>query len=510
MHYHKKKLNFIYLVLGFCLFISTFPLQQTAQAAPNTYVVNNTKDDNSNGSLRYAINVANANPGQDIIIFNIPLSDPNYFQSGGYFTLPLSNPLPNLSDPLGTIIDGTTQANNKGDTNSAGPEIEIVPASQPFLAPFFILDSNNNVIKGLALEGSANSAIKVYGSDNQINQNFIGVDPKGLACWKNLNGVEIRPYSHSNVIENNIIASANDAIILTESHLNRISSNTIGVNINNMIFSNLFKPDDFGNDNFGIHIEDNCAQNTIEGNYIADNHKYGIYLEGTDTQDNIIYSNTITANGWHGIGIYYGAHNNGIGKVTPPNYGNIITKNGWSGIALVENSNQNTVGFNIIQKNNFHGIDIVDSANNFIMYNTLSHNGVHTASAGIHVNGITATGNNWLNNRIYNNNDKGIQLVNGANEGITPPTIYSASCTLVQGTSACPGCAVFIYSDQGDQGRKMEGLVYANDGGNFMSSGPFFGPNITVTHEDVNANASSFSLPYINACMKFFIPILIK
>jgi len=510
MHSLRIKPQLILLLVGISLLVLAVQPQQPALSAPTTYVVSNTKDDGANGSLRNAINAANANLGQDTIVFNIPFVDPNYYAAGGYFTIPLLSPLPNLTDPLGTIIDGTSQGANKGDTNPVGPEIEIVPALEPFANPFFILDSDNNVIKGLALEGSEKSAIKVYGSSNRISQNYLGVDPKGLSCWKNLNGVEIRPYSDSNVIENNIIASKNDGIILSDSQLNLISGNIIGVNVNKMIFSNLVKPGEFGNDYFGIHLKDNSVQNTIKENYIADNHRYGIYLEGTGTQKNILYSNTITANGWHGIGIYYGAHHNGIGKVTPPIYGNVITKNGWSGVAIVENSNQNTVAFNMIQENNYYGVDIVDSVDNFVMSNTLSHNGVHTASAGVHVNGMTATGNNWLNNRIYDNNDKGIQLVNGANEGITPPTIHSASCTLVQGTSACPGCIVFVYSDQGDQGRKLERMVYADAGGNFTSSGPFFGPNITVTQQDGNANASSFSLPYINACMKFFIPILIK
>src|SRR5437016_1427222 len=78
---------------------------QTPQQMPvmNTYTVTNTNDDAANGSLRWAITQANANPGQDLITFAI---------GSGTQTIVVSGALPFITDPV--IIDGTTQPGFSG------------------------------------------------------------------------------------------------------------------------------------------------------------------------------------------------------------------------------------------------------------------------------------------------------------------------------------------------------------------------------------------------------------
>ncbi|MHC4500189.1 MAG: hypothetical protein ACYS21_13865, partial [Planctomycetota bacterium] len=74
-------------------------------ALPATYTVTNTNDSES-GSLRWAIESANDNPGLDLIAFNIPGPGPHTIRPG-FGSLPFPVPLPYITDPV--IIDGYTQ-----------------------------------------------------------------------------------------------------------------------------------------------------------------------------------------------------------------------------------------------------------------------------------------------------------------------------------------------------------------------------------------------------------------
>jgi hypothetical protein len=115
----KKRLLHILISL---LLLTGLPMA-TPRVRAAAYTVTNTNDSGS-GSLRQAIIDANNNPGPDTIAFNIPTSDPGYSMFDGiWIILPLS-PLPTLTDG-NTIIDGATQTANQGDTNVAGPEVQI-------------------------------------------------------------------------------------------------------------------------------------------------------------------------------------------------------------------------------------------------------------------------------------------------------------------------------------------------------------------------------------------------
>src|SRR3954453_17447125 len=63
--------------------------------------------DSGAGSLRQAILDANANPGVDMIQFNIPTTDPGFDPATGSFSIRLTSALPGITDPV--TIDGTTQ-----------------------------------------------------------------------------------------------------------------------------------------------------------------------------------------------------------------------------------------------------------------------------------------------------------------------------------------------------------------------------------------------------------------
>jgi parallel beta-helix repeat protein len=94
------------LALIFLLFLSG-----TAYAA--TYTVNSTSDDGSFGTLRKAIQQANANPGLDTIDFNIPTTDSGF--NSQWWTITLTSNLPRIRDSV--TINGSTQTANQGNTN---------------------------------------------------------------------------------------------------------------------------------------------------------------------------------------------------------------------------------------------------------------------------------------------------------------------------------------------------------------------------------------------------------
>jgi hypothetical protein len=70
------------------------------------YLVQNTADDGSTGTLRWAINQVNGNPGPGVIKFDIP--------GTGVQRIALLSALPQIDNP--TLIDGTSEATSEGRT----------------------------------------------------------------------------------------------------------------------------------------------------------------------------------------------------------------------------------------------------------------------------------------------------------------------------------------------------------------------------------------------------------
>jgi parallel beta-helix repeat protein len=537
----------------------------SAQAAPMLFTVTKTAD-NGTGTLRWAIEQANANSGHDFIDFNIPMTDSGYDPQKGIWTIYLQTPLI-LTNPGGVEIDGTSQTFYKGDTNPLGPEIAISGSSLTS-GPIFDLQADNNVIGGFALHSNRYGAGIKIGSNSRNNliiDNFIGIRADQSLGWGNKYGIRVLSGSHHNRIGLNTISHiTHDGIeIQGPGGNNTIGLNTIGLDPDktvkipnggngiaaygshdNILEENLISGNDqsgilinggflniviengigldgtgtvgIGNLEFGIKLENGTRENTIEDNTVAGNGRTGIYLTGNTTWGNKIQGNEIGGrsnhsipNGHHGIGIYDGAHDNAA-------LGNLIYSTHWSGIAIVNAANFNTIAYNQIGNPpgvgmNYHGIAIVNSADNLVTLNIIAGNGVHTEAAGVLVDGIAAPAihNRITQNSIYNNNNLGIKLINNGNEGIVPPVITTVTSKRVQGT-ACPGCTVEIFSDDADQGRHYEGSATADPVGVWEWLGTPRGPNVTATQTDVTHNTSSFSIPFKFTSNKIYLPLIIR
>lgn len=199
---------------------------------------------------------------------------------------------------------------------------------------------------------------------------------------------------------------------------------------------------------------DGGGTTTISGNVISGNLGNGIEL--SDTANVTIQGNRIgtklggaaLGNGGAGVVLAYdfggGVEHVLIGSATDAAAANVIAYNGAAGIRLSEVSG-NPVRYNQIRGNSIH----------------------HNAGAGILLEG-------------------------GANEGITAPSITGIAP--VHGT-ACPGCAVDIYSDSADEGRIFEGSVTADGGGLWTYPGSVSGPKVTATNTNASQSTSAFSPP---------------
>ncbi|MCA2848116.1 MAG: right-handed parallel beta-helix repeat-containing protein, partial [Pseudanabaena sp. M114S2SP2A07QC] len=372
-------------------------VQETTTATSNlgtTYTVTNTNDDGE-GSLRWAITESNNNPGTDTIVFNIG--------EGGYYTntiTPLSA-LPEITSPV--LIDATSQPGYEGTPiiqisgYQAGEGLSglVISAGDSTVRGLIItqfssygirlIDQGNNIIQGnyigyddYIFEGflgngeggilieSANNLIGgattserniISGNtgtgvlinsetaiNNQVINNYIGLDSSGTSSRPNGVGVGIVNGS-DNIIQENVIAgNTNTGVsVLSYGNIannNQILSNWIGTSSQGYYF--------LGNGDDGIDLAG--AKNTlVQGNSIHYNQSTGVVIRGADATGNQITGNSLFNNA-EGMSIQEEAQGNSI-------TGNTINSNNSNGIS-VDNSQKNTIQGNSIYENYGLGIDL--------------------------------------------------------------------------------------------------------------------------------------------------------
>ena len=158
----------------------------TTGHAAAMFVVTNTNDSGA-GSLNQAILDANANPGADLITFNI---------GSGAKTITPTTLLPTITDPV--VIDGTTQPGFSGS-----PLIEITATNVPSFPNRGILNitAGNTTVRSLVINHFRDFGIAlVTAGGNHVEGCYIGTDITGsLATGSTGNGITIND-SPNNVI----------------------------------------------------------------------------------------------------------------------------------------------------------------------------------------------------------------------------------------------------------------------------------------------------------------------
>ncbi|MDP2949216.1 MAG: CSLREA domain-containing protein [Chloroflexota bacterium] len=465
----------------------------------------------------------------DTIIF-----DPSAFPASTGGTISLVAPLPALSTGSDTI-----------DGSQAGVIIDGVNHSLECI----VIGSNDNAVRGLQIENclkavmvqpgaqrneigspgpgqgnviSANDEGIVIGGagaeGNVVRGNLIGVDAGGSTAMSNRNGVHIYAEARANLIggsnpgDRNIISGNEGVGITISGSANIVQGNYIGTDTSGTAaIPNAFE---------GIWIAPGAQDNVIGGstpeerNIISGNELLGLRISGPGATGNVVKGNYVgvDASGSaalanrHSVDLAEGAQNNVIGG-SAPGEGNIISAV-VTGVLIrgADTSGNAIIGNNI-------GMDATGSQPLPSAYGIWIFQGAHANTVGgtgpgegniiagnkvfgVQVEGPETVGNAIRGNSIYDNGSAGIRNSGGGNGELKPPIISGVSPLV---GSACPGCAVDIYSDSGDQGEVYEGATAADADGRFSFEGSLSGPNVTATVTDSSSNTSAFSRPLLEA-----------
>ncbi len=494
-------------------------IAEIPQAVGGLLVTNSS--DSGPGSLREAIENANANPGADTLRFAIPISDAGYDESRGTWTIQPENELPMIADDS-LFVDGASQSAFIGsESNTSGPEIVIDGSQTGSNGSGFFIASANNRFSNLVINNFSGSGIWTNGEQakqNTISGCYIGLDAGGTLMAPNGLGIYISE-SADNLIggtaaeSRNIISGNSTSGILVigeQAGGNRILGNTIGLTASGSI--------GLGNQWMGIDIvsDDNIigGSQAGAGNVISGNGNDGIRISGSSNMVKGNYLGTdITGsvaigNNWDGI-MVYGTHTI-IGGAEPGEH-NLISGNKKRGILFNGgDDNQvlgNYIGTDITGQNNLGNLDFgvglyfgaqrnVVGPRNIIAFNAM----------GVQVFSDSSFSNTITENSIFNNAGVGISTFN-SNNNISSPVIAGATGSLVSGT-ATANATVEIFSDAAGEGKTYEGKVIADGNGAFTWNGSVTGPNVTATATDATGNTSGFSLPHLVTAVEQISPAL--
>jgi hypothetical protein len=418
------------------MFSSPWPL------APQHSLFVTTTSDTGVGSLRQALEKANAQSGADTILFHIPQSDPNYHGGTGVWTIRPKSALPPITDP-GLLIDGGSQAEYIGmQTNLEGPEIEIDGSSVTSGTGLGVLKSRVDV-RSLTINRFNTYGMLFHAVDTGwVRGCFIGTDNKGMTAAANGIGVSI--YESRRIVilpqdlQPNILSGNSVAGVMIMSHArqNFVGRNFIGVNREGTT--------KIGNNSYGVYIFRRSDSNLVADNVIGGNYT-GVWVNDS------CYDNTLEDNL---IGTDVGLTKD-LGNVT-------------DGVQISGSSQRNRVVANLIGYNKGHGVKI---------------------------KGTATVGNRITGNRITANDSLGIENVSGGNLEITPPTILSVTATQVAGKTT-PNRFVEAFTDEGHQGRVLLGSSMTDSAGGFTIplSSPVLLAHVTATSTDAAGNTSEFGV----------------
>ena len=322
--------------------------------------------DSGVGSLRQAIQDADASSGVDTIRFQV---------GTGARTINLASPLPQITE--GLIIDGTSQAGYAGK-----PLIELNGASAGAGANGLLVGGSDVIIKGLVINRFDGNGIRIVSGGNAtITGNYIGTNAAGTAALGNGgDGILLQNSAGDTVggttaADRNVISGNKGVglrILGAEARNNVVFGNYIGTNaagtaaVPNGVNPNPMVKGD------GISLE-GASLNFIGGsdpgsaNVISGNAGIGLRITGAGATGNIIQNNRIgvaadgfTALGNNSSGVFVanGATNNRIGG-EDDRAGNTIAFNNGAGVLTQDASNTGTaILSNRIYANAFLGIDL--------------------------------------------------------------------------------------------------------------------------------------------------------
>ena len=224
--------------------------------------------DSGPGTLRNAIQFANAAPTLQIIVFDLPAGS----------KISLDSSLPPITEDL--IIDATTHPDYAGV-----PVIEVSGRDSGRHTYGFQINANYTTIKGLSITNFASHGIEVVnGHHADILQNYIGVNLANQEAGNRGRGIHVSGSNHTEIVDNLISANHRDGVFLDiNSSETNVRRNSIGVS-----------PDELasmGNGAAGIQVR--SPDNTIEDNLISGNDWAGVAINDYNASHNALIANRI-------------------------------------------------------------------------------------------------------------------------------------------------------------------------------------------------------------------------
>ena len=440
-------------------------------------IVVSSQADNGTGTIRWAIETANLNPGPDTITFAI---------SG---TIQPVTGLPDITDDKTIIL---------GETAPGGNHLIVIDGGLTSSEDGLVLNSNSNLLSGLVINNFDLNAISIQGNDNVVAGCYLNVTSDGLDwVYSNGSGIYIDGYRNQiggiNPDEKNVITGGNGIEVVGDT--NKVINNYIGIATNGMGFASPFGssvgvyllgdwnsigemgylPNYFGGWGGAIYVSShNVIDNNViglgtdsmtvigngdgirifghnniigtsnGGNLISGNYE-AVFLDWIEADSNCVYGNIIRGNAQNGVyllgeyGWPDGPCHNKIGGLEE-GMGNYIENNGYYGVHLLWAADSNVIAGNIIGSNddgtgnNLGGIAIFTD-NNIIDSNQISYNNefgigftgnrniysrntiFENSDYGIIADPETGIGNTFTENIIYNHDVLGIDL---NHDGVTP------------------------------------------------------------------------------------------
>lgn len=450
------------------------------RTTPTVFMVTSDSGDVVPGSFSQAILDANANSGLDEIHFNIPGTGVQTIDNIAVGTLRITDAV---------VIDGYTQPGASANTLAQGTNAVLLIQLDGWVATNtksdgLWVEANNCIIRGLVMSGFG-GAVRIQGSNNRIEGNFLGTDPTGtVEASPFIAGASPRANSVGVKVDlgqGNVIGGTDPAA------RNLISGNTYGIHLQGngydpldgtIIQGNLIGTDATGTNALGnlIGIQINNATGTLIGGTTAaarniisgQEHAAGILVApdvvGTTIQGNYIGTDVT---GTKALPNSTGVELRGTGATvggTAPGAGNVISGSILAGIFIdVMQAGQHVIQGNKIGTdytgvndlgNQHYGIAIFGPDDNTIggqeegAGNIIAFSGEYAVFVTPKAGGGDGNGNLIDPNRIFGSGKHGIELVGGANRGQLSPQLtfarYANGTITIRGTLQSTPNATFL------------------------------------------------------------------
>ena len=256
-------------------------------------------------SLRGAIATANATPGADSIVFDLPLADPGYQADTQHWRIEAASGLPDITDAL--AIDGFTQPGAAPNSNPLDAGIAHtlkIELRGPGTAADGLTAYAALSVRGLVLNQWRRAIFQFNPGPNVVEGNYIGTGVSGRIAMPNGTGITIGGdvrVGGSDPAQGNVIAANRDYGLSNQYALLsvRIQGNIIGAAADLSAVP--------GRQDFGMYLLD--ARDTLIGGAAAG--------EGNVLSGNGFSAIAVSASNFQSAGAlpYLRVHGNRIGSI---------------------------------------------------------------------------------------------------------------------------------------------------------------------------------------------------